>query len=124
MKDLAGGRWFPRTHVYVTRLSQIGAGFRIGMVHDVLDPHEYPKWPLSRTMETYFGGPTRSHRLRPSHVEIDQAIRQCLVINPGSPTFPHNYSAQPGTVAVLTLEENRGGAVTVYDLKTSQRCQG
>jgi predicted phosphodiesterase len=42
-----------------------------------------------------------------------------LVINPGSPTFPHNYAAQPGTVGVLQLEDNRGGGeVSVYDLKT------
>lgn len=95
-----------------------GAGFRIGMVHDVLDPHEYPRWPLARTMETYFGAPTDLIICGHTHVESVKRYGNVLVINPGSPTFPHNYSAQPGTVAVLTLEENRGGSVTIYDLKT------
>jgi predicted phosphodiesterase len=69
-------------------------------------------------METYFGGPTDLIVCGHSHVESIKRYDNVLVINPGSPTFPHNYSAQPGTVAVLTLEENRGGGVTVYDLKT------
>ena len=59
-----------------------------------------------------------------THVEMIARYGEVLVINPGSPTFPHNYSAQPGTVAVLTLEENRGGAVTVYDLKTLESLPG
>lgn len=94
------------------------AGLRIGVVHDVMDPNEYPKWPLERTMELYFGGRTDVIVCGHTHVECITRYDDVLVINPGSPTFPHNYSAQPGTVAVLTLEENRGGAVTVYDLKT------
>jgi len=28
------------------------AGFTIGLVHDVLDPEEFPKWPIERTMES------------------------------------------------------------------------
>ena len=27
-----------------------GAGFKLGLVHDVLDPHEFPQWPVERTM--------------------------------------------------------------------------
>jgi hypothetical protein len=79
------------------------------MVHDVLDPDEYPKWPLSRTMENVFRRTDDLIVCGHSHVESIKRYDNVLVINPGSPTFPHNYSAQPGTVAVLTLEENRGG---------------
>jgi uncharacterized protein len=101
-----------------------GAGFRIGLVHDVLDPNEFPNWPIERTMETYFRGRTDIIVCGHTHVETIARYGGVLVVNPGSPTFPHNYSAQPGTVAVLTLEENRGGAVTVYDLKTLEALPG
>jgi putative phosphoesterase len=96
-----------------------GAGFTIGLVHDVLDPHEFPHWPIERTMEVYFGRHTDLIVCGHTHVECINHYNGVLVINPGSPTFPHNYSAQPGTVALLTLTAHRrGGAVTVYDLKT------
>ncbi|MEW6299020.1 MAG: metallophosphoesterase family protein [Thermodesulfobacteriota bacterium] len=96
-----------------------GAGFTIGLVHDVLDPREFPHWPIARTMEVYFGRHTDLIVCGHTHVECVTRHNDVLVINPGSPTFPHNYSARPGTVAVLTLEApRRGGAVTVYDLQT------
>ena len=94
------------------------AGYTLGLVHDVLDPNEYPNWPIERTMEQYFGRRTDIIVCGHTHVERIQRYDDVLVINPGSPTYPHNYSAQPGTVGVLTLEEGRGGAVEIYDLKT------
>src|SRR5436309_3678754 len=94
------------------------AGFTIGLVHDVLEPSEFPRWPIERTMEFYFGRRTDLIVCGHTHVESVKRYSDILVINAGSPTFPHNYTAQPGTVAVLTLAENRGGAVTIYDLKT------
>ncbi|MGE0820754.1 MAG: metallophosphoesterase family protein [Candidatus Binatia bacterium] len=105
----------PRLHEAVVTTS---AGFRIGMVHDVLDPREFPRWPIERTMEQYFDGYTDLIICGHTHVESIKQHGQVIVINPGSPTFPHNYSAQPGTVAVLTLEQHHGGTVMVYDLKT------
>jgi uncharacterized protein len=94
------------------------AGWRIGLVHEVLDPEECPTWPIERTMECYFDGRTDLIVCGHTHVEGIKRYGDVLLINPGSPTFPHNYSAQPGTVAVLSLEENRGGGITIYDLKT------
>ena len=95
------------------------AGYRIGLVHDVLDPDEFPQWPIERTMEHYFDGHTDFIVCGHTHVEGFKWHGEVLVINPGSPTFPHNYAAQPGTVAVLNLKEDRGGGdVTIYDLKT------
>jgi len=94
------------------------AGYTLGLVHDVLDPEEFPQWPIERTMEHYFSRRTDMIICGHTHVENITRYSEVLIINPGSPTFPHNYAAQPGTVAVLELEANRGGAVTVYDLKT------
>ncbi|MCS6925302.1 MAG: metallophosphatase family protein [Candidatus Binatia bacterium] len=101
------------------------AGYTIGLVHDVLDPEEFPHWPLERTMEVYFGRHVDLIVCGHTHVESVKPSGDVLVINPGSPTFPHNYSAQPGTVAVVTLAEHRrGGTVTVYDLKTLRGLPG
>lgn len=94
------------------------AGYALGLVHDVLDPAEFPRWPIERTMEFYFQRRTDLIVCGHTHVESIKQYNGVLVINPGSPTFPHNYAAQPGTVAVLELAQNRGGTVTVYDLKT------
>ena len=95
------------------------AGYRIGLVHDVLDPEEFSQWPIERTMEFYFDGPTDFIVCGHTHVEGVKRHGEVLVINPGSPTFPHNYAAQPGTVGVLQLADNRGGGeFSVYDLKT------
>ena len=105
----------PRLHETVVTQC---AGYTLGLVHDVLDPNEYPHWPIERTMEQSFGQRTDIIVCGHTHVERIQRYADVLVINPGSPTYPHNYSAQPGTVGMLTLEEGCGGTVEIYDLKT------
>ena len=94
------------------------AGHTLGLVHDVLDPNEYPHWPIQRTIDQYFGCRLDIIVCGHTHVERIRRYDDVLVINPGSPTYPHNYSAQLGTVGVLTLEENHAGSVEIYDLKT------
>jgi putative phosphoesterase len=100
------------------------SGFILGLVHDVLDPAEIPSWPIERTMEFYFGRRTDMIVCGHTHVESIRQNSGVWVINPGSPTFPHNYAAQPGTVGVMTLEESRGVSVTIYDLKTLKSLPG
>ena len=100
------------------------SGFTLGLVHDVLDPAEVPNWSIERTMEHYFGRRTDIIVCGHTHVESIRQHSGVWVINPGSPTFPHNYSAQPGTVGVMSLEEGRGGNVTIYDLKTLESLSG
>ena len=56
-----------------------------------------------------------------THVESVQCYSDVWIINPGSPTYPRNLQAQPGTVGILQLEEEGHRAdVTIYDLKTLQ----
>ena len=69
-------------------------------------------------MEQTFGQRTDIIVCGHTHVERIQRYADVLVINPGSPTYPHNYAAQPGTVGLLSLEEGCGGTVEIYDLKT------
>lgn len=98
------------------------AGYTLGLVHDVLDPDEFVDWPLARTMQRYFGQRTDIIVCGHTHVErvrqYDDGGTNVLVVNPGSPTYPHNHAAQPGTVGVLTLTEGEGGLAEIYDLKT------
>jgi uncharacterized protein len=98
--------------------------WRLGMVHDVLDPAEMPNWPIERTMQHYFGGHTDLIICGHTHVERIQRYGDVWVINPGSPTFPRNLAAQPGTVGILTLKPQKCAQVTIYDLKTLQPLPG
>ncbi len=100
------------------------AGFTLGLVHDVLELAESPSWPIERIMEHYFDRHTDMIVCGHTHVESIRRLNGVWVINPGSPTFPHNYSAQPGTVGVMTLAESKGGSVTIYDLKTLNPLSG
>jgi hypothetical protein len=99
-------------------------GWTIGMVHDVLDPEEMPHWPIARTMQYYFGCQTDIIVCGHTHVERLQRYGEVWVINPGSPTYPHNLMAQPGTVGILVLEGHDTARVTIYDLKTLQPVSG
>ena len=93
-------------------------GWRLGLVHDVLDPEEMPQWPIERTMRRFFGCSTDIIVCGHTHVERIQQYGTVWVINPGSPTFPHNLAAQPGTVGMLTLGPHSAASVTIYDLQT------
>lgn len=93
-------------------------GWHLGLVHDVLDPEEMPTWPIERTVQYYFGQPTDIIVCGHTHVERICRYDQVWVINPGSPTYPHNLAAQPGTVGILTLENDQRASVVIYDLKT------
>lgn len=94
------------------------SGWNLGLVHDVLDPEEMPAWPIERTVQHYFGQPTDIIICGHTHVERICRYDQVWVINPGSPTYPHNLAAQPGTVGMLTLEDDQCASVVIYDLKT------
>ena len=93
-------------------------GWHVGLVHDVLDPEEMPTWPIERTVQHYFGQPVDIIVCGHTHVERICRYDQVWVINPGSPTYPHNLAAQPGTVGILTLENDERASVIIYDLKT------
>jgi putative phosphoesterase len=94
------------------------AGWTVGVVHDVLDPEEMPQWPIARTMQHYFGQQTDMIVCGHTHVERIRRYGEVWVINPGSPTFPHNLAAQPGTVGLLQLELGGPAHVAIYDLNT------
>lgn len=100
------------------------AGWIVGLVHDVLDPAEMPNWPVERTMQHYFGQRTDIIVCGHTHVEGIWRYDDVWVINPGSPTYPHNLAAQLGTIGVLQVEPNGAAHVTIYDLKTLESIPG
>jgi predicted phosphodiesterase len=51
-------------------------------------------------------------------VERIRRYGEVWVINPGSPTFPHNLAAQPGTVGLLQLQPDGLAHAAIYDLNT------
>ena len=45
-----------------------------------------------------------------SHTELIAEIDGILCVNPGSPTYPHNYDTQYGTIGFLDIDEDRADA--------------
>ena len=42
-----------------------------------------------------------------SHTELITEIDGILCVNPGSPTYPHNYDTQYGTIGFLEIDGGR-----------------
>ena len=45
-----------------------------------------------------------------SHTELIAKVDGILCVNPGSPTYPHNYDTQYGTIGFLELDDGRADA--------------
>lgn len=79
----------------------------IGLTHYIPVDQNTPKdYSLQKWIDMYF--PSR----RPdvivfgdTHVEVVATIDGILCVNPGSPTYPHNYDTQYGTLGFLNLDD-------------------
>jgi putative phosphoesterase len=92
------------THVFEAE------GLRVGMVHGLWFP-DGP--PLAVEMQRVFGGPVDVLVTGDTHVEMVEWVDGVLVVNPGSPTYPHNLRVQRGTVALLIIEGRDASAEIV-----------
>ena len=45
-----------------------------------------------------------------SHTELIAEVGGILCVNPGSPTYPHNYDTQYGTIGFLELDDGKAAA--------------
>jgi putative phosphoesterase len=85
-------------------------GARIGMVHDAT----LPEWPPHRTVESimahHFGARVDVLVHGDTHVEEVAELRGVLFVNPGSPTFPRNFTRRLGTVAFLEIDGGKSSA--------------
>ncbi len=81
-------------------------GLWVGLTHYVPVPERPPNFTLPRWVERFF--PERTPDVIVSgdtHRECIEEVRGVLCVNPGSPTYPHNYDTQYGTIGFLDLND-------------------
>ena len=81
-------------------------GLVVGLTHALPIPEMPPSITVARALDRLF--PER----RPdvvvygdSHVEAIDTFDGVLCVNPGSPTYPHNYDTDLGTIGFLEIED-------------------
>jgi len=89
-----------------TQLIDVG-GLRLGMVHGMPLPDEMPWTSLEKTMDRLFGGSVDVIVFGDTHVEYIGRHNGVLLVNPGSPTLPHNVTDHLGTVGILEINNGR-----------------
>ncbi|MEZ5559623.1 MAG: metallophosphoesterase family protein [Pseudomonadales bacterium] len=80
-------------------------GLWVGLTHYVPVPERPPNFTLARWVERYF--PERTPDVivfGDTHRECIEEVDGVLCVNPGSPTYPHNYDTQFGTLGFLELD--------------------
>lgn len=83
----------------------------VGLTHYVSTTQDGGQFTFEKSIERYF-----SER-RPdvvifgdTHVELITEVNGVLVVNPGSPTYPHNYDTTYGTLGRLVIEGSNASA--------------
>jgi len=85
-------------------------GLRIGLTHVAHVP-EFAPYTLERTLMRQFGHTEFDVLVYgDTHVEAIDTVRGILCVNPGSPTFPRNYSTRLGTIGFLDIVEGQANA--------------
>ena len=86
-------------------------GLKVGLTHYIPVPERPPNFTVARWVERFFPD------ARPdvivsgdTHVELITTVDGILCVNPGSPTYPHNYDTQLGTIGFLEIESGRATA--------------
>lgn len=83
-------------------------GLWVGLTHYVPVPERPPNFTLARWVERFF--PERTPDVIVSgdtHREVIAEVNGVLCVNPGSPTYPHNYDTQYGTIGFLELNDGQ-----------------
>lgn len=88
------------------------AGRKIGMVHILY----YPDMAVDKVMDYHFGGPVDVIVFGDSHFETIERNNGVLLVNPGSPTLPHQMTTRLGTVGILDIT-TEGAEARIVELK-------
>ncbi|MEM7017602.1 MAG: metallophosphoesterase family protein [Pseudomonadota bacterium] len=86
-------------------------GLNIGLTHYIPVPERPPNLTVQKWLERYF--PDQKPDVivyGDTHVEYVGVIDGILCVNPGSPTYPHNYNTQLGTIGFLELDNGKADA--------------
>jgi len=78
-------------------------GLRIGVTHELPLPEHPPYRTLEQIMAREFAGPVDVIVHGHTHVEEIDSLKGVYLVNPGSPTLPHNLTHILGSVAVLEI---------------------
>ena len=78
-------------------------GWRLGMTHDLVPETR----PVSELRTPFPDGPLDIMIAGHTHLERLERRDGVVIMNSGSPTFPHHKSLRLGTVGLLTLDSSR-----------------
>ena len=84
-------------------------GLRIGLTHYIpVDPSTPENYSMQLWNDRYFDGISPDVIVfGDTHVEVVRTVDGILCVNPGSPTYPHNYDTQYGTIGFLDIESGK-----------------
>lgn len=86
-------------------------GLTIGLTHYIPTEQRPPDFTIGKWIDRYFDGVTPDIIVfGDTHTELIREIDGVLCINPGSPTYPHNYDTQYGTIGFLELDDGKADA--------------
>ena len=86
-------------------------GLSVGLTHYVPVPERPPTFTMQRWVERFF--PDKKPDVIVSgdtHREAIEWVDGIYCVNPGSPTYPHNYDTQFGTIGFLELADGKAQA--------------
>ena len=80
----------------------------IGLTHYIPANERPPDFTVARWVERFFPEKTPDVIVYgDTHTELINEVDGILCVNPGSPTYPHNYDTQYGTIGFLELDHGR-----------------
>lgn len=80
-------------------------GLRIGLVHDFQLPEVPPLRTIESQVKHYFGRPVDVIVRGSTHRAEIITVKNVLIVNPGSPTFPNHANTRLGTVGFLDIAD-------------------
>ena len=86
-------------------------GLWVGLTHYIPVPERPPNFTLAKWVDRFF--PERKPDVIVSgdtHREAIEWIDGVYCVNPGSPTYPHNYDTQYGTIGFLEIDNGKADA--------------
>ncbi len=92
-------------------------GFALGVTHAFPTVDEAPWSSHEATMGRLFGEKVDVVVCGDTHVEKIYQDDDLFLVNPGSPTLPHNLTDRLGTVGILELNEGRPPSARIIDLR-------
>ncbi|MCY4657460.1 MAG: YfcE family phosphodiesterase [Gammaproteobacteria bacterium] len=84
---------------------------RVGLTHYISVDEGGPNFTLKKSIDMYFPDETLDVIVfGDTHVELIKTVNGILCVNPGSPTYPHNYDTTYGTLGFLDIDGDSASA--------------